>query len=790
MKTRIYPFLSAFAALFLSLAMISVQAQDPPEITLIQPNDAGIEIEVGSDYLISWTDNFSQPVKILYSTDDGASFTDMPGASSVTGSTWSWSTTGFSTGTNYRIRVKSSVNSTYGAESENSFSLVTTVDPEIEVIYPSEAGIVWAPGTTHLISWTDNLNVPVTIQIRKFDPMVTTEIATDVEGTTYEWTVPSDFPEFDNYKILVRGAGVYGASEEYFEIGSTAAYEISEIFQPKGGEEWVPGTDHLISWQDNFSGSVDIYLYKGGAEDSEIQMGVTGSTYSWSIPSGLDLATDYTVMIFKSDNHDVYLESAQFEITNQPSNGEIYEVLQPDGGENWLRGTSHLISWRDNLTGNVDIEIYKGATLKTTLSDITGSTTTWDIPDDEVNYPNGSDYKVKVVSVDDDDIYAWGGTFSISASLGGSITVLQPSIDGLIWQRGQTYLISWTDDLVEPVDIRLKNSETNEIDLIAEGVEGSTYEWTIDEAQELGDKFLIGIRSSEDYGIQDFSEFYFDIVNHTPGGQIYEVFQPEAGDEWLLNSTYLISWNDNLTENVNIDLVDYDGAPDIIPIATEVGESTYSWTIDDDDFDLGDNYTVRISSVLNSGIKKESGTFSIILTSGDIDLEAPNGGESWTIGNNYWITWTDNLTENVEIDLYKNDAYFDDIADDVEGSTYVWNTTGLTAADDYKVKVFSTLDEDISDISDDVFSLVDPVNIAVYPNPANSYVTITLNGLSEGDYELSLFNQYNIEVLSTSFNISTGNAYRLSTAGLPDGVYFLTLTNSESRISKKIVVQH
>ncbi|MCF8377778.1 MAG: T9SS type A sorting domain-containing protein [Bacteroidales bacterium] len=44
--------------------------------------------------------------------------------------------------------------------------------------------------------------------------------------------------------------------------------------------------------------------------------------------------------------------------------------------------------------------------------------------------------------------------------------------------------------------------------------------------------------------------------------------------------------------------------------------------------------------------------------------------------------------------------------------------------------------------------------------------------------------------MSTSFNISTGNAYRLSTAGLPDGVYFLTLTNSESRISKKIVVQH
>jgi hypothetical protein len=37
------------------------------------------------------------------------------------------------------------------------------------------------------------------------------------------------------------------------------------------------------------------------------------------------------------------------------------------------------------------------------------------------------------------------------------VEVIQPSATGIEWIIGQTYLISWTDNLTQPVNIRLIN---------------------------------------------------------------------------------------------------------------------------------------------------------------------------------------------------------------------------------------------------------------------------------------------------------------------------------------------
>ena len=74
-------------------------------------------------------------------------------------------------------------------------------------------------------------------------------------------------------------------------------------------------------------------------------------------------------------------------------------VVSPNGGENWARGSTKLITW--TLTGspgpNVKILLYKGGILKNTISSSTPNdgSYSWIVP---LSLPIGSDYKIKIMS--------------------------------------------------------------------------------------------------------------------------------------------------------------------------------------------------------------------------------------------------------------------------------------------------------------------------------------------------------------------------------------------------------
>lgn len=74
-------------------------------------------------------------------------------------------------------------------------------------------------------------------------------------------------------------------------------------------------------------------------------------------------------------------------------------VAYPNGGEELEQGTTQTISWKDNIDGNVKIELFKGGSLKETLASSTASDGSheWQIAG---NYELGSDYKFKITSID------------------------------------------------------------------------------------------------------------------------------------------------------------------------------------------------------------------------------------------------------------------------------------------------------------------------------------------------------------------------------------------------------
>ena len=113
----------------------------------------------------------------------------------------------------------------------------------------------------------------------------------------------------------------------------------------------------------------------------------------------------------------------------------------------------------------------------------------------------------------------------------------------------------------------------------------------------------------------------------------------------------------------------------------------------------GSDYSVKILSVNNSTIFDLSDNdFSIFATG--ITVISPNGGENWQNGTTHSITWTDNISEQVKIELYKGGAFHSTIVSSTfsEGS-YNWDIPlGATPASDYKVRITSVVNSSIFDL--------------------------------------------------------------------------------------------
>jgi len=75
-------------------------------------------------------------------------------------------------------------------------------------------------------------------------------------------------------------------------------------------------------------------------------------------------------------------------------------VTSPNGRETWIKGTTHTLTWTDNISGNVKIKLLSGRTTVATIAASTPSDGSfdWTIP---TSLADSSKYKVEVSSLDD-----------------------------------------------------------------------------------------------------------------------------------------------------------------------------------------------------------------------------------------------------------------------------------------------------------------------------------------------------------------------------------------------------
>ncbi|PLX01614.1 MAG: hypothetical protein C0595_14115, partial [Marinilabiliales bacterium] len=443
-------------------------------------------------------------------------------------------------------------------------------------------------------------------------------------------------------------------------------------------------------------------------------------------------------------------------------------------------------------------------------STVTGTTLNWDIPE---TLPTTLNYKIRVRTEDNSIVKISNKRFNLTSTTGTFIDVLQPNESGIKWAVGTEHLISWNTDIQEGVFVELlKKNTAGDYVLVnpansglgASTVTGTTLNWDIPETLPTTLDYKIRVRT-EDNSILKISNKHFDLIATT--GTFVDVENPVAGDKWKRGTEHLISWNDDLPGDVVVELTKKNTAGDWVAVGGSTGldgnpvpGSTLNWNIDENL--APGNYKIHIYADDDNDIDVYSSKFQVVLTIGSVyAIYQPMGGEQWEENSSHLISWNDDLTEGVILTLLTNSSgSWVEVPGNtglsttpVEGTTFSWPIVdfngSITYGNHYKIRIASSEDPNVKSESGK-FSIIQPVIMSAFPNPANQSFTLSVGNTIKGKYTVELYDRYNNRIMETEGNAQVSNKLKVSTSELSDGIYFMIVTSNNERTTKKIVVNH
>jgi hypothetical protein len=171
-------------------------------VTIIQPNFGGI-MQVGSTYTISWSsDGISNIYDIFYSTNGGASFTNIVTGYNTSTNTYPW-TVPNAPSTNCKIWVRDNINSCKADTSDIAFTISTTA-PAITLTSPNGINDTLNGCHTKTITWTDSPTIgtyDIAYSLNSGSTWVNIVTAYATATHSYDWVVPNNI---NSNQVLLR----------------------------------------------------------------------------------------------------------------------------------------------------------------------------------------------------------------------------------------------------------------------------------------------------------------------------------------------------------------------------------------------------------------------------------------------------------------------------------------------------------------------------------------------------------------------------------------------------------
>jgi len=661
-----------------------------PVITVTSPA-GGVTWEKGVSHDIVWTDNIPENVKVDYKKTTESTWNTI--SWSTSGNILSWYIADYIPSGQYNIRVSSVENPT----TVNGLSYIFTISAYTStptITFTSPVGSpTWPKGTLRTISWIDNLPENVNVEYRKGTTGSWNGIAWGVAGGSQDWYIPDYLTAGNDYYIKVSSSvdptGINQVSDP-FTISAYTTTPTITVTDPNGG--FVQKSQiKQIHWTTNIPENVKIDLYKGGVFMTTIAGSVNSSPHNWYVNDWITDGNDYKIRISSVNDAEIKDESdANFTISAYAATATL-TVTAPTGATSWLRATTQTIGWsKTDIPENVKIDLFKGGVYQMTIAgSVPGTSHNWYIPD---YLTAGTDYAVKVTSVNNASLTDLSENFAILAYSGtASITVIAP-VGGAEWLRSQFQTITWNKGSIpENVKIDLYKSGSVYVQTIEWSVPGSSHNWYINDWIEPRNDYKIRISSVNNPGITGESGT-FSILAYSSTATI-TVTQPAGNPTWQRGTIQLLSWTKTgIPENVKIDL--YKGGSFVSNIAWSVPNESHNWYINDW-LEAGSNYTIRVTSINNPVYTDESDPFSIsISAAGATVTNVTTVGTPWIIGtSNNIINWQKiSVPEDVKIILINSGTFEERVLTyGTPGTSYNWYIPTYIVAGTYTIKVVSTV---------------------------------------------------------------------------------------------------
>jgi len=499
-------------------------------------------------------------------------------------------------GADYRIRITSTAYPDVTDSSNANFEIT----PGSLTVTSPNGRETWPRDTGHTITWTKSgsLGNYVKIELLKADVVNQILVASTTNSGSYSWTIPSSQALGADYSIRITSTtypDVTDSSNANFVItpGSLTVTSLN------GGETFLKDTAHTITWTKSGStgDSVLIELLKAGVVNRVITASTANDgSYDWTILSAQALGADYRIRITSTTYPEVTDSSnTNFEITAI----EEMTVNSPNGGESWVGGTTHEITWTSTGSSKVyvKIELLKNGVLNTVISSSTTNDGSflWKMP---LTLTLGVDYRVRItrttlsLGLTTPASDTSNGNFAIIAE---QLTVTSPN-GGETWVNGFTKKITWTSTGSPTAAVRIelvKPGALNRLITSSTPNDGS-FDWVIPMTISLGTDYTVKItRTTYPTGgtaATDSSNGYFSLIPET-----LTVNSPNGGESWVSGTAHTVTWaySGSPTAFVKIELVKPGVANKIISAST-LNDGSYDWVVPVAQ-PLGSDYTIKIT---------------------------------------------------------------------------------------------------------------------------------------------------------------------------------------------------
>ncbi len=670
-----------------------------PSITVTAPN-TDVNLLAGANYQITWISNDVTNVNIEYSTDSGTNWLPsiVSNYAAASGNyTWLVPNT---LSANCLIRISKSDETSINDVSDTAFRIYK---PSIQVVSPN-GGESWRFGTTDTLKWISFDVSNVKLEYTKDDGLNWTTISFSEPDVSkkYAWQIPDDVS--NNVKVRISNVddpSINDVSDVAFRI-----YKPTLVLNsPNGGEEWRVGTTHDITWSSTDISNITIeYTTNEGANWETIiaNAPALSQKYTWNI--NIQPSNNIKVKISKTGEPTLNDVSDLPFVVYQPS----LTLSTPNGGELWRVNSNQQITWTKNY-----IDLMK-------LEYTTNNGADWWVIKDSVNanllaytwkIPNVSSLtcKVRISKV---------GEPTINDESNAVFTIYEPNISlvspdgGEEWRVGTTQNISWTQSFISNIKIEYTTNNGSEWIILENNypafAKENSYTWLI--PNKVSTNCRVRISKSDEPTLKDSSSSVFTIYQ-----KVLTLTRPVGGEEFEVGKVENITWNSQYINKVKIEYTKNNGADWVLLDTVNAIGGSYAWTVPND---VTTNAKIRISDNNELSITQTSNNpFTIFKRT--INIVTPNGGQTWRIGTQKSITWTQTyITGNVRID-YSTDSgnNWVEVISSVAASlgNYEWTIPNTASANCY-IRISSNDFPTVRDTSSASFTIYNPSLIVTSPN--------------------------------------------------------------------------